>query len=106
MKDQEDYAGVLNVLLLPGGGPLAWITQNRKILLLFLLLSPSTKKLQLVAKNVLTLFVDGATIVVLHISTRVEVIQTELITSFIFLFQSIIVHQICYNGQILEFRVS
>ena len=29
LKDQEDYVGVLNVLL-PGGGPLEWITQKRR----------------------------------------------------------------------------
>ena len=33
LKDQEDYVGVLDILLLPGGGPLAWITWNRKSLL-------------------------------------------------------------------------
>ena len=81
MKDQEDYMGVLNILLLPIGGLLVWITQNRKILLDFLILSPQHHRAATVVKKVVTanirLIVDGTTIVVLHISTRVEVVLTE-----------------------------
>ena len=33
LKEQEDYVGVLDVILLPSGGPLAWITWKRKTLL-------------------------------------------------------------------------
>ena len=44
-------------------------------------MNSSTTELKLVAYSVVTanigLTVDGATIVILHISTRVEVVQTE-----------------------------
>ena len=36
LKDPEDHMGILDVLLLPGGDPKAWITQNRKVLLLYI----------------------------------------------------------------------
>ena len=40
MKDQEVYTGVLDVLLIPGGGLLAWTAKKREVLLLSLLHSP------------------------------------------------------------------